>query len=327
MDASIAAADAAAGVDSSPAGDSSDGSSAPDSDGSPTANDTGPVVGTCSGLCVGPAPQGWVGPFAHSVTQGGLPQPTPPDCAAPYATKLTDYTRDLNGPPATCTCACGAPTGITCTKPQLTLYADGTCNATCATQEINDTCTPLALGGCPNKPRGNVALSTAVGGACTPTATTSVPDKSWSTAVRLCSLTDPTTTGTCSNNRVCKPTPALPHVTGSLCVAATGTLDCPADYPERQIVYDNASDDRNCSACTCAVPAGATCSVASVTGYDNAGCSGATHALTSGSCVVAGAHAQVLTPPVASGGTCAAVGGQPVGSAAPLNPTTICCSK
>lgn len=254
-----------------------------------------------------------------------------PDCQAPYDTNIADYKQDLNAPQPTCGCTCDPPTGVQCSTPTITFYSDGACNNPCGTtnQAVGAACGAYAFGTCPNNAKGKLnATSVPSGGSCMPRPATTIPPTTWGTTVRLCLAN--TALPVCANGDTCMPAPGLNQTTGAWCVAATGTLDCPAGYPMKQVGFSGVTDSRGCTTCSCDGVDGGTCGAATVTGYDNSQtCGGnATHTLTQGAaCAPPGDSAMITTPGVATGGGCNPSPVQPDGGATAANPTTICCTR
>ena len=127
--------------------------------------------------------------------------------------------------------------------------------------------------------------------------------------------------GCCDAGGACYP--ALPG-SGPLCVHALGDLTCPAGFPGRQLFFQNVTDDRVCSDCTCSASGQAcqleveVCSVGFFTSTIEEG-----EELCLNSSDGDGIH--VLSSALVSQGTCAGAGGVATGTAVPADPVTVCC--
>jgi hypothetical protein len=138
--------------------------------------------------------------------------------------------------------------------------------------------------------------------------------------------------GTCDDLGVCSPA-ATPPDGFHVCIAREGDVDCPliSPYSERHTFYKGVDDTRSCTACTCGAPAGGSCS-ALISLYTDAACSvlgAATMANTLSPCldVLPGSAmgSKAMGPSTYTPGTCAAIGGEPVGDAVARDPVTVCC--
>src|SRR5262249_689709 len=130
--------------------------------------DAAPDASPCTGTnaCVPVAPSGWTGPY--ELYDGPGPAPA---CGAAYvATPFYTGNDQLVAPPATCTCSCGAPTGVTCSSVTLTAYRGLACsNPVCASATLSPfTCTPVDTASCGYPYEFSATASTAQGGSCAP---------------------------------------------------------------------------------------------------------------------------------------------------------------
>jgi hypothetical protein len=292
-----AGADGAFGVDASEGTDSND--------------DAG-----CACLEQPPAP--WQGPAALWEGSG-----SPPGCAGAYGAKVLDAFLDPVGPPAGCTCSCGAPAGATCaSSASATLFSDHTCSTACSTVLLTTGTCPNVQGTCVNV-FGIAADLQASGGTCRPQSTTDLAGWSWSGSMRACEPAEPAGRATCGASQVCLPMPAAPMELRP-CILASGDLACPAGaYSVRHVYYGTASDTRGCAACTCGSATGVTCSA---TVQEGCGQTGPTFALPTTCASLADPGSVELTAVAApSGGSCAPSAGQSTGSVIPASPTTVCC--
>jgi hypothetical protein len=160
------------------------------------------------------------------------------------------------------------------------------------------------------------------GGNCTALESGSVvvPSAKWTSLARGCA-TQQIGAG-CDADALC-----VPKVS-KLCIYRAGEYSCPAEYPSAQIFYDDAVDNRTCSACSCDSPQ---CS-GSFTLYSDKTCNAPAVSL-SGDASACSAFDDTEGDGVMSarfsGGTvaCDANPGQPVGAVTPSGPNTVCCSE
>jgi hypothetical protein len=121
---------------------------------------------------------------------------------------------------------------------------------------------------------------------------------------------------------------------GFACVAKTGELSCPAEYPIQSIIFKEGADSRACSPCTCAANV-LGCVGAEYTFYDDALCLSSVKSVNGQSCTdltgatdsfVVGYGYKRKSPPSVKG-DCAAGGGLPSGqvSGTPSSAFTVCC--
>jgi hypothetical protein len=276
-----------------------------------------PPLPICSaGVCAPPVPVGWSGPLTRYAASGPAPA-----CPASYPTVVFEGNAGLAAPAAQCGCTCGAITGATCSATYF-VYTDGACNNLCNSFAIN-ACVSTSACNTGNSVKGTWAVS---GGSCTPNPTKTVPPATWNATERACGGAMASGTG-CSGSELCVPAPSGSY--SRVCIGKAGDNTCPAEYPLKELLYSGVSDNRDCSACTCGGPSGATCTGGDVRIYDAPGCSGSSiTVLADGTCKSAGGittiAAKVNTAPTVSG-TCAKSGGTPTGAATPTGPTTLCC--
>jgi hypothetical protein len=291
----------------------------------------------CGGgfACAPAVPPGWHGPY--ELYAGSTP---PPGCGAGYSGPLLDGYAGVSASPATCGCACGPSTGVQCSSPNLTFYSSST---TCSLAE-SCTAAPLVQGACTRVDVSSACLSmlgvvmslpqsVASQGSCAPVPTQDVPPPSWATLARACGTAEPQVQADCAGAGVCVPAPSSPFK-AAFCIEQSGALaTCPAadgsvGYSSRFVYFATIDDTRACSACTCGLVTGASCS-GSVTQFQSS----------DGSC----GNGQIVYPlgqtcdPVqqpadlelsvtASGGACAPSPSGPTGSATPSNAMTFCCT-
>jgi hypothetical protein len=160
---------------------------------------------------------------------------------------------------------------------------------------------------------------------CVASATESVTPLAWDGTAHLC--WDAPLGGGCGGGGQCawKPSGA-----GRLCVRATGDVDCPGGWPDKQVLVTGWSDSRKCSPCICAQPQGAACA-AKVSLYASNDCSGAKQVeLPSGgpcqNLAASGSAEASLSHGGTPTATCTGSGGQPTGSAQNQDLATLCCA-
>jgi hypothetical protein len=153
---------------------------------------------------------------------------------------------------------------------------------------------------------------------------------SWKTFARACKGTP----SPCLDlSKVCVPAPPPPPPGFLQCIFRTGDNACPDEYPIRHVFYDEVSDARHCSECSCAPPEGSVCS-ATVTIFGDGSCSMDPVYVDIFSVgprcedlVPAGVDlgGKTVTAPSYQPGTCAPLGGKPTGSVELKGPSTFCC--
>lgn len=295
--------------------------------------------------CVPSVPVGWSGFVALFEGAPGA-EPACPD-AFP---SLSPYQGNnmLTTPPHTCSeCTCGAPMGQTCDLPDLIQIQNVPCGGS------NPLTEPLAVpanwaGSCygPSGWPGGAQCNgsscnasatapkpTVTGGSCAAQGgTPDLPAAAWSLAGKACG--DAPVGAGCGMGKVCQPKAEAPFFTG-LCVFKGGDNSCPAGSPfsQNHLFYEDLTDTRACSTCTCGAPTGSTCD-ATITIYGDQAVNTCTTAVTtfpaggcgniSGNPYVNGRKATITQPP--TGGGCAPAGNStPSGALTPSNATTFCC--
>jgi hypothetical protein len=133
---------------------------------------------------------------------------------------------------------------------------------------------------------------------------------------------------------LCVPTAEPPPQGFSQCIFQKGELECPPGYPNKHVFYDDISDSRRCSECSCGAPQGGVCR-ATVSVFQEGGCSTKRSEAEMDSliprCVplyptpVDALGSKQATPPVYEPGSCEPIGGEVVGSTALVGPSTFCC--
>jgi hypothetical protein len=228
---------------------------------------------------------------------------------------------------ATCTCSC-TKTGGSCGSGAATVMfgpSDSTCpsNAAAAPIAPDNGCADLAtvqpgtatFGFKLARPTATAPTCTAVNGGTIPVADGG--------AVQLCDVGD--ASALCALHRFC-----VPAATGKVCIAKSGTVACPAPFVQ-VVVANDITGTRGCG-CSCSA-AGGSC-IGTATLYNGGSSCGNGAPLDfpyDGGCVnVTGAAApnyKFVTIPLdaSPGGSCTPVG-TTQNTAAPVNPTTVCCT-
>jgi len=137
--------------------------------------------------------------------------------------------------------------------------------------------------------------------------------------------------GGCAASQVCAARGAGSY-TGPACLRKGGSNSCPAGWSQTILVYQDATDSRDCSACSCEV-SGASCVGGSYGIFDHSDCKGQKITIGFGStaCVDVtsllddgtGSLRATLAQP--QGGGCTPEGGQANGSVTPSGAVTLCC--
>lgn len=277
-------------------------------------------------VCTDEAPTGW---SSVAIEQGmGAAPPAMPCVDGSMAESF------FTGPAgaAECSaCTCGAIAGTTCNGPSLACFP-GSNNCGSGQQDWTNN---FANGNCakPDIGFGTINLScrltaqATVGqsGSCPPSASDFTNKDTWAGWVNSCGIK--TGAGGCDAGKVCTPKPLD---TQSLCIRQDGQQMCPNGWNSVD-AYVGGSDDRSCSACTCA--ANPTCTGGTYQVFDSNGCAaGGDNPITvdNNTCrnvsalIDFGSWSVQKTPPTA-GGSCTAQGGEAMGSVQTKGPVTFCC--
>ncbi len=285
--------------------------------------------------CVPPVPAGWKGPVSYA--QAASPA-LPPDCPPGYEGPLAGNA-GFDAPAASCaTCTCGA-SGQTCAA-TVVVDSDTSCNNGCAGA-------PTTSGACVALPANcsagasfaaNLPPPAISGGTCSPSvAPPTVPPIAWTTVARVCAYSRPANSpGGCALGSQCLLAPSAADGARA-CVysqADPAPTSCPPGYDVQgpTTFYQGHADARACSDCTCSssAPSGGSCS-GTVALFSGTSCTGTSTSYTLG----AGCQPLSLSPrPVAvmgdyavhvAGACSAASQPQPIGTATPTLPVTVCC--
>jgi hypothetical protein len=280
-----------------------------DGDGDPDCADS-----DCSDWsCDGAAPTGWTGP---SVVYVGS---DPPNCGGDYSKETLAGGTAVDAAAASCsTCSCSNATAACATFVNVFGSTDMQCGGANCGGSVSGTCDTVNLPCAGATAYVHMELPTGLA-SCQPTAAQdpTIGDATWKKEVRACTDANKLHIGGCAEGEVCSPkTPFA----GSICVTKSGDLACPNSvYSEKHVYYKGMNDTRGCSDCGCDHD----CSYA---WRVDASCN-ASFGLGENSCSMASpSSGQVKAGVQITGtGTCAATGGQPIGSAEATGPVTVCC--
>ena len=295
-----------------------------------------PTKERCSGPCVPLPPLGWSRP----VLLWSGPQFEAPECPTDRAGGVQfEGFADPSDAPECPMCSCEPPTA-TCELPSILTVGTQKCGVEDPPQLLYDysglvpdsticvTDNPFPAGMIHSYSTGPTAMFE---NGCKPVAT--MPPKggaaAWKTFARACGSGG----SPCLDPVALCDAPAPPPPGFSQCLYQQGEHDCPSDYPDRHVFYDDVSDSRHCSECSCGAPQGGDCT-AFVVLYKDAECTllvaGDTVSLkTTWGCgdLTAGnaLRGKTATAPVYEPGWCEPGGGEALGSVEPLGPSTFCC--
>lgn len=264
--------------------------------------------------CEAAAPPGWNGPTLVVTADLAVP-----DCPAEVPVGVALGHAALAAPPATCVCLCD-PDEESC--PNVTLQLDtvtGMCDAGVSVAVSVGECEQLPI------PPGSASATLDLdalqsGGSCDITQSTQVTPATWGSHVRAC---EPSSADGCDDGGRCLPVSADTRV----CIVRTGDEPCPAGpYSDRTVVHGDYVDDRDCSDCSCEVN-GQVCRVEIRDGTECNGAPSLAWSVTSSQCVELFdvEAATQFTAEIDTTDNCSGAGGDPIGAATPIEPTTLCC--
>jgi hypothetical protein len=168
----------------------------------------------------------------------------------------------------------------------------------------------------------NVSRPTATQPSCVAVGTSSGPSPDGG-AARLCEVSD--ASALCAQHRFCVPT-----VADKVCIAKSGTETCPAPFVQSVLATD-ITGARGCG-CTCTAAAGSCVGTATIYNGGSSCANGSPIDIPyDGGCVnvtgVAGGNYKfiAISPDASPGGSCSPVA-TTQNTAAPVNPTTVCCT-
>ena len=296
-----------------------------------------PTTETCRGPCGPLLPLGWSRP----VLLWSGPQFEAPECPADRA-GIVQYEghADPNVPPECFSCSCEPSTGE-CELPSFLTAGSQKCGFQDPPPIIYDFSgldpEPMSCNTTNAIPADLIKSLTIsplimTESGCKPV--TTLPPKSgdvsWKTFARACgSVVSP-----CQDQGALCVSTAEPPPGYSQCIYQQGEHECPSGYPDRRVFYDDISDSRHCSECSCGAPEGSECS-SYVRAYEDATCSILVSVdLVSSTQLWAECGDMVTSPalggktataPIYEPGTCEPSGGEPSGSVELKGPTTFCC--
>ncbi len=289
--------------------------------------------GTCAGLCVNPAPEGFDGPALLWVGRT-VDEPQCP-ANAPSTVYVGHKSPDIPFACHPCRCsepACALSDGL---RTATSLRCDG---AELGQQDARD----ILSGTCvvPSEALASDRKSLLLGSprmsSCEPSIEPPpVPllVSQWYRSGKACSGTLPE--DTCISPKTCVPAAEEEQQQNfSQCIMhlGEGEVTCPQDYPENVVLYNSLRDERRCTPCACGPPEGGACSLILLSFRDEA-CS---EVLTAG--VASSKDAGCLTPVpgvqpksmkavwhVNNPGRCEPRGGEVDGEIILTGPSTFCC--
>lgn len=304
------------GTSSSMPTGSGDGSS---SGGEPSA------CGDQAGLrCVPEAPEGFMGPFAwleHSLAG------TQPSCPAPFPEPLVEAFSDISAPAARCACDCGPFANGSCDGPaSVDLHAAMECGGDPTPQALMPGCNPLPGPGWSASASYFFDAPPIQGGGCLPLPDVDRTPASFLTRHLACAGSFEAATG-CAPGQQCMAVPGDPFQ-ALACVGQEGDVECPAEYPERTVLYRDLDDQRSCQPCTCAKPTGPCEGATVVLARD--GCATFAGSIMADSCVSGPGGPNLTALLYAPGmpiGECEPAVVVPVGDTSGTDPVTFCCGS
>lgn len=285
----------------------------------------------CNGGCIPEAPADFEGPFLTFI--GGN---DPPGCGGAYADEGPTGSAGLVAPAANCSsCTCESSSNSCATFVNLEANGNATCSAGGCTNAFNQACNELAVACLTNETMTRVQASVpANAGACSPSAQDpDIDPPAFAQFAYSCAPDDALEPTGCGSEQLCAPDGPF---NGAYCVTREGAHECPAgSYSERRVFFGDVEDNRDCSACACDRDCDYTVELFPDADTTCTGAASATLSIDSpneleeaSNCAVApvGAGGTLRAAfSVTGGGTCAASGGQPVGSATGSDPITFCC--
>ena len=296
-----------------------------------------PQQETCAGQCVPIPPYGWELP--------GLlwfgPELEAPACPVERAPVMGyEGHADPIDSPECPVCTCEPPTGECELPSSITAYTEPACaGATTydfsAPDPWDGTCnSDITISAAQSPKSVRIAQLTLTESGCKPPEPPPPRGEatSWKTFARACRgygfspCLDP--------GMLCVPTAEPPPQGFLQCIYQKGDLECPPGYPEKHVFYDDISDTRKCSECSCGAPEGGAC-VATVSVFHDGACgawrgeavmdSYIPKCVTLDDALGDALGSKQATPPVYEPGWCKPIGGEVLGSAAVVGPSTFCC--
>ena len=298
---------------------------------------TCPQSETCPGQCVPIPPVNWTDPLLLWTGDALLA----PECPADQAGQIVyEGHAGLVDPPTCQDCTC-EPAAGECGLPSVLTASSEFCGQSGMEVDFSGLDADPAVCNTENSiPAGNDPKSVTLGpltlmeSGCKPSNPLPAPRKNGSASARTFARAcrgvafppclDP--------SFLCVPTAEPPPEGFSQCIYRLGDHECPADYPDKRVFFDKVTDTRSCSPCSCGEPTGSACS-AKVLFFQDMDCTQPAGGVDGTSL---GPECDLLWPgPPLLGkkvtdityypGSCPASGGEPVGSADLMHPSTFCC--
>jgi hypothetical protein len=251
----------------------------------------------------------WDGPFVMVPGNGDRACPTT------WSTRVSTLRSGLEAADAACGCTC-TPPSTTCTA-AIELHTD----AACSSSDVEET---APAGACivTVGVSAIIASAEAVPSPCTAETTTELPEVSWTTLVSVCA--PPDEPAACEGG-VCLP---MTDADAPACIAREGMHECPeGPYAMAHVFFGGATDDRDCSACSCDQPLGVIChGTSQLEQFANLDCSGEpTNTAPLGTCE--SATSSVRYVPQSMGECIPSEASTPIGGVEPIDPVTLCCTR
>lgn len=290
--------------------------------GDPTGTTTAdPICEPATHLCVPETPAAWQGPAAVIAS---LVSDSEPTCAADFPVASALAFGELSAAAATCDCACEESADAACTTVVLVVDNTSNCNSPTSTWNLD------AAAGCDEDPSAGTgqywrATAEIDEGTCTPMPTEQIDPAVFTDRVTICgAAADVDSTG-CADAELCLPIPASTF-DGRICVWQSGVLECPDPWTEREVLFQDIADDRDCTECTCGDVVG-DCSGSVALG--GGACGGAAVGnITIGNCTQetdAVGSADVSGTPAPVNPSCPPSNSDPIGDAEGTSAITLCC--
>lgn len=208
--------------------------------------------------CIPTTPAGWSGPV--TVGKGAS---APPGCpSTSYGTSVATLKDTFVPGAASCTCNCGSTT-VTCGNVS---YWDYTSNSCGGLASFVENLTPVSQCKVTNNALDKQIRVSGSASCLGETVTKTLPTPTWASQVRLCGgVTD---SGGCGSGQAC--IADAPSGYAGVCVFRVGDFPCPSGYPNRTVYYEDFTDTRDCTSCSCA-PSGWNCNT-NLTPYQSLDC-------------------------------------------------------
>lgn len=289
-----------------------------------------PCLPCPSGQCVPAPPSGWEGP----VLLWSGPTEEAPGCPQEAPEIVYEGHAGIVAEPRCPSCSCGPAVCVLRGMAAISTYMcqpGGVEIPYPAPEGWTGEC--HSNGVIPGEQVGSVQVLSPVLAPCAPIETPPEEPGSfgWETLARACK--GPGIYGRCAEGLTCGTGAEPPEGFAACIYRQRQVFECPADYPEQRVFHDGIdASGVSCTACTCGDPEGGKCVVFG-TAFEDTVCAdllgGSGSSLAHAGCTDSGAPKPLgsMTALVYENepGTCPPSGGQPVGEAMPLHPTTFCC--